>query len=272
MSTASPIHTRKLYRIGEGFLQRLLVKSLAFWLSIVATIFLFLGTTGYILGRDSKKYWAEIVSQATFAHWSPPIHSSNIKTWIILPYQLIIALLIIAAFIVWSIRWRHIGGYNQLRRILPRLFGGILVGYIPLMSSEDIWKWLLILPPVPATGIWLLALVFSYGYLWVEARGILSDCTISALVKRDIAIRSGQVFLIGWAEAYVIGFILCEFLGFTALNGLGSALGSTGTHYAIKGWIGTLVPKVILLYAPLALFLGILVQFIWEEKTVTQPL
>jgi lipopolysaccharide export LptBFGC system permease protein LptF len=41
---------------------------------------------------------------------------------------------------------------------------------------------------------------------------------------------------------------------------------------AIAGWIGYIFPKVILLYAPLALFLGILVQLIWEEKTVTQPL
>jgi len=42
--------------------------------------------------------------------------------------------------------------------------------------------------------------------------------------------------------------------------------------YGIKGWLGVLVPKVIVLYAPLALSLGILVQLLWEEKTVTQPL
>ena len=188
-----------------------------------------------------------------------------------LPYQIIIALLIVA-FIAGSIRWRHIGLYNQLRKILPRLFGGILVGYIPLMSSEDLWKWLLTLPTAPAIGVWLLALVFSYVYLRVEARGALSDCAISSPVKRDIAIRSGQEFMIGLAEAYLIGVMLCEFLGYTALKGLGEALQATGTQYVIKGWIGTLVPKVILLYAPLALFLGILVQLIWEEKTVTQPL
>jgi hypothetical protein len=244
----------------------------AFWLSIIATVFLFLGTTGLIIYTDTKKYWTEIVSQATFARWSLNIDSSNIKALIILPYQLIIFLLIVA-FIIWSIRWRHIGWYNKLHRVLPRLFSGIMVGYIPLMSSEDLWKWLLTLPTAPAIGVWLLALVFSYVYLRVEARGALSDCAISAPVKRDIAIRAGQVFLIGLAEAYLIGVMLCEFLGYTALRALGDqALQATGTQYVIKGWLGTLVPKVVLLYAPLALFLGTLFQFIWEEKTVTQPL
>ncbi len=154
------------------------------------------------------------------------------------------------------------------------MFGGILVGYIPLLSSEDLWKWLLSLPRTSALSIWLLALIFSYAYLYAEARTkLLSDCAVSRALRRDVLIRSGQVCLIGLAETYVIGIVLCEVWGVTAVNGLLKTVPAIMPEvYGIKGWLGVLVPKVIVLYAPLALSLGILVQLLWEEKTVTQPL
>jgi hypothetical protein len=42
--------------------------------------------------------------------------------------------------------------------------------------------------------------------------------------------------------------------------------------HVIVGWAGTLIPAIVLFYAPLALFLGLLIQLIWEEKNITQPL
>jgi len=254
--TTDRTQQKQLWSIGTGAWQRLLQLP-ALWLTIIITGLLLLGTWDFLSGPG--------------VGWGGTLAPPEGRTFTFLPYQGVSALLI-CLFVGYCLRRRS--WYNPSFRMLPRLFGGILVGYIPLMSSEELWKWLLSLPRASAMFVWLLALVFSYVYLYAEARTkLLSDYAVSLALRRDVRIRSGQVYLIGLAEAYVIGIVLCEVWGVTAVNGLLKTVPAIMPEvYGIKGWLGVLVPKVIVLYAPLALSLGILVQLFWEEKTVTQPL
>jgi len=193
---------KQLWSIGTGTWQRLL-RLPALWLAIIITVLLLLGTWDFLSGPCVG--WGGILA--------PP----EGRTFTFLPYQ--VTSLLFCLFGMYCLLYRN--WYNQLFRILPRLFGGILVGYIPLLSSEDLWKWLLSLPRTSALSIWLLALIFSYAYLYAEARTkLLSDCAVSRALRRDVLIRSGQVCLIGLAETYVIGIVLCEVWGVTAVNGL----------------------------------------------------
>jgi hypothetical protein len=253
-ATGQPQHTQ-IRPIGTAAMKRLFQRP-AFWLILISTALLLLGKWGSL--------------SSTLLCWVYPLDPSKGRTYVFLPYQGVSLLL----FLLGLYYLYFYGWYNQLFRILPRLVGGILVGYIPLISSEDLWKWLLNLPTASAPWLWLLALAFSYVYLYIEAcTKLISDCAVSPDLRRDVRIRSGQVCLIGLAEAYVIGVVLCEIWGGPAVNGLLKTADAAMPHvYAIKGWLGVLVPKVIVLYAPLALSLGILVQLLWEEKTVTQPL
>jgi hypothetical protein len=94
-------------------------------------------------------------------------------------------------------------------------------------------------------------------------------------MHREIWIRVAHVFLIGLAEAFIIGLGVSEIFGETAISGMSDSFKDVGGEYsiiAVTGWVGYIFPKVILLYAPLALFLGILLQLFWEEKTVAEPL
>jgi len=231
--------------------------------------FLFVPTTGRM-----GEWWPEL---AAWVKWMPLPHSGEdpwtqphlIDTWRLFIYPLgSVLLFLIGVFFCWYWRKRR---FDNLYRLLPRLVAGILVGYVPLMSAGDPWKWLLRMPLAPAVGLWLLMLLVSLGYLYVEARNTLTEGKLSAAMQRELWIRVLHVFFVGLSEALVIGFILSELFGETVLLSLLDDIEGTQV-IAITGWIGYIFPKVILLYAPLALFLGILVQLIWEEKAVTQPL
>jgi hypothetical protein len=244
-------------------LRRLGWKTPAFVLA--AVLFLWFGAAGKFTRTPLPDDWWGAIQKVS-AWYVPVISSPKVQTWIVLPYTIFPLLVIIYAAL-----WFRRGSFNQARKLLPRLFGGVLVGYIPLISSADLWRWLLTLPTLPAVLIWLLSLTISYMYLFMEARNVLDDGRVTIEIRREVWIRSTQVFLVGLTETYLVGLLLGELIGYAAMSGAVSGLPDGVTYSVINNW-GTLVPKVILLYAPVALFLGILVQLIWEEKTVTQPL
>jgi len=235
-------------------------------LLILATIiFLWIGATGNFLQTPLPHGWWKAIYRLSGAY-APVINSINVRTSIVLPYTFFPLLVIISTAL-----WFRRGVFNRTRKMLPRLFGGVLIGYIPLVSSEDLWKWLLTLPTLPAVSVWTVSLVVSYLYLLMEARNVVADGKVTKEVKCEVWVRTTQVFLIGLTETYLVGLLLGELIGFAAMSGVINSLPEGMTYHVINNW-GTLVPRVVLLYAPVALFLGILVQLIWEEKTVTQPL
>ncbi|MBI3795798.1 MAG: hypothetical protein HY268_02375 [Deltaproteobacteria bacterium] len=180
----------------------------------------------------------------------------------------ILFLTVFRAIVAWL--WRK-QLFDNIRQLLPRLAAGVLVGYLPLMTTSDLWKWLLRMPTIAAGLLALMMLVVSLGYLYVEARSAVIDGELPDIMRKELWIRVSRVFLVGLSETLLIGFVLSEFFGQTVVLSLRDDLENIPV-IAVTGWVGYIFPKVVLFYAPFALFFGILVQLIWDEKTVAQPL
>lgn len=145
-----------------------------------------------------------------------------------------------------------------LNLLLPRMLSAIIIGYILLVIAEEAWKlaynmwndyWKII-----STSI--IALGGSFLYLWVEISKIGKN------VKR----RAFCVFIIGFLESLITGFCICRLINkYYTPQELEMDL--------YVPWIPCLGNiQVLLLFVPLALFIGIFVQIIWEDKQITHPL
>ena len=188
--------------------------------------------------------------------------------WVVLPYQIGVIFSIFLG-LWWFLHCMKGRFYYTFRLLLPRLLGGILLGYIPLFSSEEFWKWLLSLKNQYIQIILFLSpLVLSFIYAYIEARNFLIEWEPTKRFRREIYIRATKIFLIGLSEAFIAGILLSELLS----DAIVSNLGLKTIPEPIVGFIGLIYPKIVLLYAPAALFIGLLVQLIWEEKSITQPL
>lgn len=146
------------------------------------------------------------------------------------------------------------------RLLLPRLIGGIVVGYMVLIFSNDVWNMVDRLGTAaiyPANGlvIILLAIGLAFFFLLNEVRQTIRQTGVALT-------RSALILLMGILEALLIGVVLAD------LFGLGMAPASDP---GIPGLFGKLYPSFIAISAPLALLIGIFVQIIWEDKPITEP-
>lgn len=155
-----------------------------------------------------------------------------------------------------------------LQLLIPRLAACIMVGYFPLIVTDEIWLAVpqLVLytswwPPPFSFVIGTLALFVSWVYLLIEVSNKVSN---RALAWR----RTSVVFLIGLGWSLIIGLLVLDLVGLAFKN----RLESLHSLLWVPGLFGQIPVQVLLLYMPLALLLGIFLQIIWEEKPITEPL
>lgn len=146
---------------------------------------------------------------------------------------------------------------------LPRLFGGIFVGYLPLVLSDDPWR----LIPQDGTNslgfstiplLWIISLALTGGYLWGEALKYAED-------RRTALWRSCWVLSWGWVVSIFAGVVFSE-MGKPIYRTVPGAF-----HPTILGIPNTIeisIPAVVM-FAPMALLIGLIVQMLWEERPVT---
>ncbi len=155
--------------------------------------------------------------------------------------------------------------FDPVRYSLPRITSAIFVGYIALVSSSEIMAFAvqaydqhLLLAWAAVAGSILLA----FGAIYVEARRRLRE-------GRMALGRAGLVLLIAAARSVTLGWLILAPAGELLLHGNDVLSGA-------KSWPGMLglpiYPQLIFILAPLALFIGIFVQTIWEEYPLTHPL
>lgn len=145
------------------------------------------------------------------------------------------------------------------RLFLPRLLGGIVVGYMFLIFSNDVWNMIARLNDAAnRIVVILLAITFALFFLLNEARQTIRQARVALA-------RSVLVLMIGILEAFVVGFVLSDLFG----AGMAPILGPVIAD--LPGLFGKLYPRFILISAPLALLIGIFVQLIWEDKPITEP-
>lgn len=137
-----------------------------------------------------------------------------------------------------------------------RLICSILIGFIPLIFDSETWtlplklNWLVIIPSV----LILTALVLIY---------FMYDCFIAIggeIDTKNIIKRVFSTFLWGLIFSFIFSIIIYIILSRNFIN-------------FEKAIYKDFIPlRIIALFAVVALFIGILVQTIWEEKAVTEPL
>jgi len=162
------------------------------------------------------------------------------------------------------------------KRMLPRLFGGIVVGYLPLLMTEEMWKFCLKVTWPFFIQILIIVLGASFVYLHVEVNNTIRDR--NAAYKRAFS-----VLILGCSESLIIGLVFCSLFGSIFLidegyttgqfiHNLPKEIDAPVLFGLCKNWVHFVYPPVVLLYFPLALFIGIFVQILWEDKPITAPL
>ena len=148
--------------------------------------------------------------------------------------------------------------HKSIKLFLPRLWGAIFIGFLPLIVGEETW-----LLPLQLGWKWIMSLcitflAITYGYLTIEAYNIIHRL-------KDALIRARFIFFSGFLISLIFSNIIVFIMGPHLVN----------NEFRAKGWIcfGRLVfSENIIFFASAALLIGIFIQIFWEERTITEPL
>lgn len=163
--------------------------------------------------------------------------------------------------------------------LLPRLTGGIVVGYFALVFQNEpdglsniIWQGSTIQPPFAIEDIflvlmvWLIVIAVGFFYLIFDIRPMVQDQELAA--KRAWFTLCIAVMISGLLGLIAVGVT-------TALTGLSAVSECTGSvdqsFLCFLGPVGWVDLRQFLVYVPLALLAGLVTQFIFEDKPLTAP-
>ncbi len=153
---------------------------------------------------------------------------------------------------------------NTIRLWIPRLFGSIIVGYLPLIVGDELWKFAILADRYTITAIVFLSLFISFLYILHEISNIVG-------YGKDVFRRSVNIFSNGVLYSFSIGIILLDILNAHFVSNMNDPQIFRSSHLH-SGILGVIDPKVLLVFFPLALLIGIFVQIIWDDKPITEPL
>lgn len=144
----------------------------------------------------------------------------------------------------------------------PRITLAIIVGYLGLISSSELLNLALLLPQQPTyytLSLIILSLLMAFAAIHIEVRRYISG--------RIAICRTLRVLLLATTRALTIGWLLLAPIGSLLLHSL--------TTPSTPTWLTPLPTPLypqLLLLTPLALFIGLFIQTIWEGNPLTQPL
>lgn len=157
----------------------------------------------------------------------------------------------------------------DLQIYLPRMAAGIIVGYIALLSDEawggifaDHEGWLCF--TAGRTVLPCIAVIF---YILIEMNNVKG-------IRYPILGKAFRLFSRGAAYAVLTGMIVSDLFGKAIVRRIPETKDVFFTSCEAKpihltGLFGNIYPEVIFYIAPLALFIGVFVQLLWEDKTLT---
>lgn len=153
--------------------------------------------------------------------------------------------------------------FNRIKLLTPRMAGGIVVGYLPLLIGDECWRAIHQLSELQGVLLFFAAMLFAGSYLFLEVNNALMN-SAKALA------RATRLLCLGLWQSFVFGIIILDLMTEPFLHD--TLLYKEIYSYLDPGLFGVLYPKMLVLYFPLAVVIGIFVQIIWEDKPVTQPL
>lgn len=137
---------------------------------------------------------------------------------------------------------------NWIKLFFPRMLAGVLVGFLPIVASQDLRNFT---ENTPLNLKICIGVIVFFGIILY----FLFECnktTQKTLGIKKLSLRVFSVFTVSSIAAIFISTIF-SYVGL---------LGTGDWNLSIK----------VIFYAMIALFIGILVQLLWEEKTATEPL
>ena len=141
---------------------------------------------------------------------------------------------------------------------LPRLAAGILVGYFAVLSDEA-WRGAFQVDGgVAAIGRILIPLLAVFIYILIEMNNVKG-------ITYPLWRKAGRLFLRGGAFAVLLGVLVSDIFGSSLVKENAPACSNNCIH----GLFGCVYPETVFYLAPLALFIGVFIQLLWEDKTLT---
>lgn len=200
--------------------------------------------------------------------------------------------LMISPWIKKAVQWSHagilIGGYvivplllfsllykfkspniiKNMQFFLPRLIAGIIAGYLLLMSDE-VWRFIRMFDGAaenPLVNFTLLnrflPLLGVFVYILIEISHVEG---ITNTTK-----KARFFFSRAYAYAIIMGLVISDIFGNSMTGGKDSC--ALVKEAQLGFFTGYIYPEVILFLSPLALFVGIVLQLLWDDKKLTDKI
>lgn len=181
-----------------------------------------------------------------------------------------------AVWLSWGLlAWTVLSGLlidiRPLRHLLPRMSLALVGGYLALISSgEIVGVAFQLYEEYPGqllavnVGVLLAALLVVYA----EASRFVGYQTWKD--RRQALVRAATVVAVGLVRSLVLGWAIVGVLRPTLMKQV--VAGVPAQAWQLAGPLGPVYPQLVALLAPLALFAGIFVQTVWEDKPITYPL
>lgn len=240
---------------------------LAQWMPELVAMFVFLlvGT-----GWFSSKHPAVWSGPPVISWWSIPSNFWN--SWPIVFVYFVVVAAGFKAFLELSSSRKK----SELQVHLPRLAAGVLVGYLVLFP-DDFWRNTISPFTIcsligPQDTVWLLisrilvplSAVFVY---------ILIELNNWPGIQYPIVPKAFWFSLRGFAYSVLIGVIFCDLFGAPIVQRVVKDMGVCINILDVyPGVFGYVYREVILYLSPLALFIAVFIQLLWQEKSLTEKI
>lgn len=146
--------------------------------------------------------------------------------------------------------------------LIPRLLAGTLIGYLPILIGSELWLFIQNINAFEGFIIVITTTGFCFYYLFSEVKNVVIDTRLALM-------RGLRIFLIGLLESFTLGLIILDLFARAFVHSFENDF-ELEFVYGLFG--GQIYPKILIILFPLALFIGIFVQIIWEDKPITHPL
>jgi len=182
-------------------------------------------------------------------------------------------------FLLYRFCWRR--NLTVFRASVPRIFAGIIVGYLPIFFIDEVWA-LTVRSIGIVVSVSLLLGMATLLYIYIEVQRRLGD-------PDQAFTRARRIFALGVLQAFSIGLVLTGLIGpFMAARNWGEGgvadLAELGrlreSLPPIVGHLPEIVGIAPLLVFPaavafmtfLSFFIGTFLQLMWEDIPITEPL
>lgn len=156
-------------------------------------------------------------------------------------------------------KWFSLSLVDKLNFFAPRLLASVLIGFVPIVLTDEINQWgQNYLDPVMLIPVSLIP-ILCFLYLFIEIKNVLGYSNLRS-IKRVV-----QTFSLGIFYSYTIAII--GHLFFTSYFNQVSKVG-----FPVYGTDIYIVWELFIFQGSMAFLLGLVLQAVWEDKPITQPL